>query len=219
MKGFTICSLTLLASLGSAQINVDSGSERIDITTGGGSGGNGDGDGVNTRFFTSGNTAIDSFIGAAAGTVVANVAGGLFNGYRDKCRFKRQAVDTKSQTDVDTRLICLDDLLPNKVDCNRCSCSDRECRDCYQCRQPDCYRCDCRQRDCYNYCSECRYNNGGGGRPWSSSGSSSGGSYRPQTQRPSYRPTTYRPPYNTGWRNGDDTKSTSSGGGVSFVNQ
>ena len=66
-------------------------------TTGGNAGGNeGEGDDVNTRFISTGNTAIDSFIGAAAGTVAANLAGGLFNGYREKCRFKRQAVDTKT---------------------------------------------------------------------------------------------------------------------------
>ena len=66
-------------------------------TTGGSTGGNeGEGDDVNTRFISTGNTAIDSFIGAAAGTVAANLAGGLFNGYREKCRFKRQAVDTKT---------------------------------------------------------------------------------------------------------------------------
>ena len=65
---------------------------KIDTT-----GGNeGEGDDVNTRFISTGNTAIDSFIGAAAGTVAANLAGGLFNGYREKCRFKRQAVDTKT---------------------------------------------------------------------------------------------------------------------------
>merc|ERR1712012_139900 len=199
MKRFLIC--TLLASLGSAQLNVDSGSKRIDVT-GGSSGGDG-GDDVNTRFFTSGNTAIDSFIGAAAGTVAANVAGGLFNGYREKCRFKRQAAE-EGQTDVNTRLICLNDLLPKPVDCNRCYCSERECRDCFQCRQPDCYQCSCRQRDCSNYCNKCSYNGGGGGggRPWSSGGSSNSGS-------------SYRPPYNTGWRNGggDNTKSSSSGDG------
>ena len=66
-------------------------------TTGGSTGANeGEGDDVNTRFISTGNTAIDSFIGAAAGTVAANLAGGLFNGYREKCRFKRQAVDTKT---------------------------------------------------------------------------------------------------------------------------
>ena len=66
-------------------------------TTGGSTGGNeGEGDDVNTRFISTGNTAIDTFIGAAAGTVAANLAGGLFNGYREKCRFKRQAVDTKT---------------------------------------------------------------------------------------------------------------------------
>ena len=69
---------------------------KIDTTGGSGGGNDGEGDDVNTRFISTGNTAIDSFIGAAAGTVAANLAGGLFNGYREKCRFKRQAVDTKT---------------------------------------------------------------------------------------------------------------------------
>merc|ERR1711974_363649 len=96
----------------------------IDTTGGGGGGNDGEGDDVNTRFISTGNTAIDSFIGAAAGTVAANLAGGLFNGYREKCRLKRQAVDTKTAggEDVDTRLFCLNDLLPRPVDCNRCNC-------------------------------------------------------------------------------------------------
>jgi len=92
MKRFLICSL--LATVASAQINVgDSVGDRVDVVQSGE--GDGEGEDVNTRFFTSGNTAIDSFLGAAAGTVAANVAGGLFDGYREKCRFKRQA-DTKS---------------------------------------------------------------------------------------------------------------------------
>jgi len=220
MKKFLICSL--LATVASAQINVDSnsGGDRIDVVQGG----EGGGEDVNTRFFTSGNTALDSFLGSAAGTVAANVAGGLFNGYREKCRFRRQA-DTKSgQSDVDTRLFCLNDLLPKPPrDCNRCNnCYDRECQDCYQCRQPNCNSCNCSYRDCSNYCNRCNYNNGGGGsRPWSSS-SSNNNNYRPS--RPSYRPT-QRPPYNTGWRNGgggDSVSSSNSGGGdggVSFVAQ
>jgi len=121
-----LCSV-FLAAVCSAQLNVD---PKIDTT-----GGNeGEGDDVNTRFISTGNTAIDSFIGAAAGTVAANLAGGLFNGYREKCRFKRQAVDTKTAggEDVDTRLFCLNDLLPRPVDCNRCNCYENSCRDCYQ---------------------------------------------------------------------------------------
>jgi len=218
MKKFLICSL--LATVGSAQINVESGAgDRIDVVQGDGGEG---GEDVNTRFFTSGNTALDSFLGSAAGTVAANVAGGLFNGYREKCRFRRQAADTKSgQTDVDTRLLCLNDLLPKPPrDCNRCNnCYDRDCRDCYQCRQPNCNSCNCSYRDCSNYCNNCNYNSGGS-RPWSSSSNyrpSSGGS---SNYRPSYRPT-QRPPYNTGWRNGggDSTSNSGGDGGVSFVQQ
>jgi len=217
----------------SKELNVD---PKID-TTGGSTGGNeGEGDDVNTRFISTGNTAIDTFIGAAAGTVAANLAGGLFNGYREKCRFKRQAVDTKTAggEDVDTRLFCLNDLLPRPVDCNRCNCYENSCRDCYQCRQPDCYRCDCYNRDCRNYCNKCSRSNSGSSRPepWSSSNSggssyrpssSGGSSYRPSSSGSSYRPSSsggssYRP--STGWRNGGegDSPSSSSGSdGVTFA--
>merc|ERR1712079_812297 len=154
-----LCSV-FLATVCSAQLNVD---PKID-TTGGSTGGNeGEGDDVNTRFISTGNTAIDTFIGAAAGTVAANLAGGLFNGYREKCRFKRQALDTKTAggEDVDTRLFCLNDLLPRPVDCNRCNCYNRDCR---------------------NYCNKCSRSNSGSSRPepWSSS-NSGGSSYRPST--------------------------------------
>jgi len=231
-----LCSV-FLAAVCSAQLNVD---PKIDTT---GGGGGGEGDDVNTRFISSGNTAIDSFIGAAAGTVAANLAGGLFNGYREKCRFKRQAVDTKTAggEDVDTRLFCLNELLPRPVDCNRCNCYENSCRDCYQCRQPDCYRCDCRDRDCRNYCSNCR---SGSSRPepWSSSNSggssyrpssSGGSSYRPSSGGSSYRPSSsggssYRPSSSggssyrpsTGWRNsgeGDSPSSSSGSDGVTFA--
>merc|ERR1712117_656540 len=178
-----LCSV-FLATVCSAQLNVD---PKID-TTGGNAGGNdGEGDDVNTRFISTGNTAIDSFIGAAAGTVAANLAGGLFNGYREKGRFKRQAVGAKTAggEDVDTRLFCLNDLLPRPVDCNRCNCYENSCRDCYQCRR----------------------SNSGSSRPepWSSS-NSGGSSYRPSSSGgSSYRPSSsggssYRP--STGWRNG-----------------
>merc|ERR1719411_397699 len=135
MNKLTFCAL-LTFCLVSAQINV--GSED------GGDGGSGAAvegeEDVNTRIF---GEPINSFLITTGAVVTGNVAtaalGAGFNAFRDRCRFRRRKRQTQDgNVEVDTRIICPQDLLP--ADCDRCNCfRDRNCQNCARCRNDGYY--------------------------------------------------------------------------------
>jgi len=138
MNTLAVCGL-LTFCLASAQINVgdsqngasNAGDEVAQAAVGGEVG---EGD-ANTRIF---GEPINSFLittgAVVAGNVATQVLGTGFNAFRDRCRFRRRKRQTEDgNVEVNTRLICPQDLLP--ADCDRCSCfRDRNCQNCARCR-------------------------------------------------------------------------------------
>merc|ERR1719370_336458 len=127
MNKFVICGL-LTFYVVSAQINVQEDD----------AGGAGDavegGEEVNTKIFGDiGNQFLLTTGAVITGNLATGALGLGFDAYRDKCRFrrrKRQAEDGKEE--VDTRLICLNALLP--ANCDVCRCYESACRRCARCR-------------------------------------------------------------------------------------
>merc|ERR1712165_303926 len=136
-----------------------------------------------------GGDPINQFLLTTGAVVTGNVATGVlgtaFNAFRDRCRFRRRKRQTENgEVEVNTRIICPQDLLP--ADCDRC----------------DCYR----DRNCGS-CARCRPYGGGSSYPY---GGNSYNNYRPSnTYRPSnsYRPSSTT---TTGWSTWQSTSSSSS---------
>jgi len=179
MNKLTVCTL-LTFCLASAQINLGDGDggDGVERTIA-----EGEAD-ANTRIF---GDPLNQFLLTTGAVVTGNVATGVlgtaFNAFRDKCRFRRRKRQTEDgEVEVNTRLICPQDLLP--ADCDRCDCyRDRNCGACARCRP---YGGRPYGGPYYNQNNYNNYNN----------------NYKP------YRPSSYRPSSTTtGWSSWTSTSS------------